>query len=96
VASPGASPRCLDYLLLIPIQDELGTDGVHIPLIYYADATLISNFRGKLFHPVIMRIGNIPSCVRNTYQRGGGALVGYISAVYSCFLSFVYGSHRYR
>jgi hypothetical protein len=31
-------------------QDELGAEGVHIPLIYYGDASLISHFRGKSFH----------------------------------------------
>jgi len=63
------------------IQNELPEDGTHTPIIFYADSTQISNFRSKNFHPIVVRLGNIPSSIWNGQKRGRGVLAGYIPVV---------------
>jgi hypothetical protein len=62
-------------------QDLLGTEGISLPLILFADATAISRFNGCKFHPVILRNGLIPSHLRSGSNFGGGLLVGYLMQV---------------
>lgn len=69
-------------------QDILGENGITVPLILYADATLISRFNGRKFHPVILRNGLVPSHFRSGTEFGGGILIGYIAQV-SHFKSLV-------
>jgi hypothetical protein len=63
------------------MQSRRGDVGVCVPIILYADKTTISSFNGHTFHPIIARMGNIWGSIRNTYDRGGGFLVGYIPEV---------------
>ncbi|KZS90435.1 hypothetical protein SISNIDRAFT_488319 [Sistotremastrum niveocremeum HHB9708] len=58
------------------IQSEIGSKGSYLPLVLYADATLVSSFNGRQFHPIIGRFGVIPGKIRNSYGRGGGTLLG--------------------
>jgi Plavaka transposase len=78
--------------LLRGTQDEIGSEGVYAPLIFYADATKMSHFGGKMFHPVVLCLGNVPSRLRNGIGKGGGVLVGYIPAV----SRLLYRNNNYR
>lgn len=63
-------------------QDAIGTAGIATPLIFFSDATLISRFNGRKFHPVIMRNGLVPVGIRNREgEFGSGTVVGMIPSV---------------
>jgi len=62
-------------------KDHVGEDGTLVPLIFYADATSITRFKNKSFHPVVMRIATMERSIRNSYERGGGTLIGYIPSL---------------
>lgn len=52
-----------------------------MPLILYSDATSITRFKNKSFHPVVLRLASMSRSIRNGYERGGGVLIGHIPLV---------------
>lgn len=63
-------------------QTTLGDLGIATPLIFFSDATLITRFNGRKFHPVIMRNGLVPISIRNQEGvTGSGTVVGMIPLV---------------
>ncbi|TDL14937.1 hypothetical protein BD410DRAFT_845594 [Rickenella mellea] len=55
--------------------------GIYVPLMIYADGTQAYRFRGKTFHPIILRLAFLPSHIRNTTGKGGGMLIGWIPEI---------------
>jgi hypothetical protein len=70
-------------------QDILGKEGISLPLIFFADATAISRFNGRNFHPVILQNGLIPSHLRSGSNFGGGLLIGYLMQASASSLSLI-------
>lgn len=70
------------YTDLLRKQTVVGqVGGVFFGMMLYADGTQAYRFGGKMFHPIILRIANLPSYIRNTTGKGGGVLVGWFPAV---------------
>jgi hypothetical protein len=55
--------------------------GIFVPMKFYADGTQAYKFRGKTFHPFVLRLPSLPSYIRNGEGKGGGVLVGYVPEV---------------
>ncbi|TDL21304.1 hypothetical protein BD410DRAFT_298266 [Rickenella mellea] len=69
----------LDWWTYQTIVAPIG--GIYIPLMIYADGTQAYRFRGKKFHPIILRLAFLPSDIRNTTGKGGGTLIGWIPEI---------------
>ncbi|KAK0207409.1 hypothetical protein IW262DRAFT_1469507 [Armillaria fumosa] len=63
------------------IQTALPTDGKPICYIIYADKTWLSSFGTVQGYPVIVRLGNLPSHIRNGQGVGGGHVIGWLPIV---------------
>ncbi|KAK0226445.1 hypothetical protein IW262DRAFT_1256821, partial [Armillaria fumosa] len=62
-------------------QTALPTDGKPIYYIIYADKTWLSSFGMVQGYPVIVRLGNLPSHIRNGQGVGGGRVIGWLPIV---------------
>ncbi|KAA1476942.1 hypothetical protein DENSPDRAFT_758082, partial [Dentipellis sp. KUC8613] len=63
------------------IQTELPDGASPVFLLLYADKTRLSSFGGAKGYPVVARIVNLPSHIRNGNGVGGGRVVGWIPIV---------------
>lgn len=61
--------------------------GIYLPIVLYSDATLLTRFNQRSFHPVNVRLAGIPGDLRNTYRRGGITLIGNLPIVSLLFHS---------
>ena len=59
----------------------IGADGKPLGLILFADKSKISSFGTLQGYPVIARIANLESDVRNGRSFGGGCVVGFLPVV---------------
>lgn len=70
--------------LLIFYKTNVSTNdpsGIYLPIVLYSDATLLTRFNQRSFHPVNVRLAGIPGDLRNTYQHGGITLIGNLPIV---------------
>ncbi|KAK0471836.1 hypothetical protein IW261DRAFT_1571498 [Armillaria novae-zelandiae] len=63
------------------IQTALPTGGKPICYIIYADKTQLSSFGTVQGYPVIVRLGNLPSHIRNGQGVGGGCVIGWLPII---------------
>ncbi|KAK0461489.1 hypothetical protein IW261DRAFT_1576985 [Armillaria novae-zelandiae] len=63
------------------IQTALPTGGKPICYIIYADKTRLSSFGMVQGYPVIVRLGNLPSHIRNGQGVGGGCVIGWLPII---------------
>jgi len=73
----------LEYIQsLIFLQSLLpNSEGKPLAFILYADQTKLSSFGSQKGYPIVARIGNLPSEVRNGKGLGGGRVVGLLPIV---------------
>ena len=58
-------------------------DGSPLMYVLYADKTRLSSFGTQKGYPIIARIANLPSDIRNGEEYGGGQVVGFLPIVSS-------------
>ncbi|KAK0501935.1 hypothetical protein EDD18DRAFT_1100438 [Armillaria luteobubalina] len=63
------------------IQTTLPDGGKPICYIIYADKTWLSSFGTVQGYPIIVRLGNLPSHIRNGQGVGGGCVIGWLPIV---------------
>ncbi|KAK0471799.1 hypothetical protein IW261DRAFT_1571685 [Armillaria novae-zelandiae] len=63
------------------IRTALPTSGKPICYIIYADKTRLSSFGTVQGYPVIVRLGNLPSHIRNGQGVGGGCVIGWLPII---------------
>ncbi|KAK0475603.1 hypothetical protein EDD18DRAFT_1115974 [Armillaria luteobubalina] len=63
------------------IQTALPTGGKPICYIIYADKTWLSSFGMVQGYPIIVRLGNLPSHIRNGQGVGGGHIIGWLPII---------------
>ncbi|KAK0472602.1 hypothetical protein IW261DRAFT_1424193 [Armillaria novae-zelandiae] len=63
------------------IQTALPTSRKSICYIIYADKTRLSSFGMVQGYPVIVRLGNLPSHIRNGQGVGGGCVIGWLPII---------------
>ncbi|KAK0476943.1 hypothetical protein IW261DRAFT_1566392 [Armillaria novae-zelandiae] len=63
------------------IQTTLPNGGKPICYIIYADKTRLSSFGTVQGYPIIVRLGNLPSHIRNGQGVGGGRVIGWLPIV---------------
>lgn len=69
------------YLMLEISQSKLPNGASPVFLIIYADKTRLSSFGTAKGYPVVARIANLPTAIRNSDGVGGGRLVGWLPIV---------------
>ena len=70
-------------VLKIMLQSQLPTDGKPLVFILYADKAKLSTFGSQKGYPVIARLANLPTSMRNGESFAGGRVVGWLPVV-SC------------
>ncbi len=73
-------------------QSQLPRDAKPLGLVLYADKTKLSSFGTEKGYPIIARVANLPTYIRNGEGPGGGRVVGWLPIV-SCHLSGIASSH---
>ncbi len=73
--------RTSAYLALEISQSKLPDGASPVFLIVYADKTRLSSFGTAKGYPVVARIANLPTAIRNSNGVGGGRLVGWLPIV---------------
>ncbi|KAH9888565.1 hypothetical protein C8Q73DRAFT_776637 [Cubamyces lactineus] len=63
------------------VEDALPEDGSPLMYALYADKTRLSSFGTQKGYPIIARITNLPSDIRNGEEYGGGQVVGFLPIV---------------
>ncbi|KAI0723921.1 hypothetical protein C8T65DRAFT_734430 [Cerioporus squamosus] len=66
---------------LYEFESSLPPDGVPLAFVLYADKTRLSSFGTQQGYPVIARLANLPSSIRNSSGHGGGQIVGFLPVV---------------
>jgi hypothetical protein len=69
------------YFMLMSSQSKLPDGASPVFLIIYADKTRLSSFGTAKGYPVVARIANLPTEIRNSDGVGGGRLVGWLPIV---------------
>ncbi|KAH9901641.1 hypothetical protein C8Q73DRAFT_636091 [Cubamyces lactineus] len=62
-------------------EDALPEDADPLMYVLYADKTRLSSFGTQKGYPIIARIANLPSDIRNGEEFGGGQVVGFLPIV---------------
>jgi hypothetical protein len=73
----------------LPEQDD-GTPSVLLAPSVYSDKSQLSSFGTVKAYPVILRVLNVHSNIRNTAGFGGGHLIGLLPHVWHILLSLVF------
>lgn len=60
-----------------------------LPILLYADKTQLSSFGTQKGYPVILRLPNLPSHIRNSDGYGGGQIVGFLPIVSQPFAQYI-------
>ncbi|KAI6036965.1 hypothetical protein BKA83DRAFT_4460212 [Pisolithus microcarpus] len=63
------------------VQSRLPPDGKVLPFILYADKAKLSSFGQQKGYPVVARLANLPTWIRNGEGIGGGRVVGWLPIV---------------
>ncbi|KAI6157711.1 hypothetical protein BKA82DRAFT_131015 [Pisolithus tinctorius] len=63
------------------VQSGLPSDGKVLAFILYADKSKLSSFGRQKGYPVVARIANLPTWIRNGEGLGGGRVVGWLPIV---------------
>ncbi|TFK83026.1 hypothetical protein K466DRAFT_666133 [Polyporus arcularius HHB13444] len=66
---------------LYKFESSLPSDGVPLPFVIYADKTRLSSFGTQQAYPIIARLANLPSDIRNSNGHGGGQVIGFLPIV---------------
>ena len=70
-------------VLKMMLQSQLPMDGKPLTFILYADKAKLSTFGSQKGYPVIARLANLPTSMRNSESFAGGRVVGWLPVV-SC------------
>ena len=70
-------------VLKMMLQSQLPMDGKPLAFILYADKAKLSTFGSQKGYPVIARLANLPTSMRNSESFAGGRVVGWLPVV-SC------------
>lgn len=60
---------------------EIDASAKPLSIVLWSDKSKLSSFGTQKGHPIVMRIGNLPSKIRNGTGLGGGRVVGFIPIV---------------
>ncbi|KAI5987075.1 hypothetical protein EDD15DRAFT_2372818 [Pisolithus albus] len=63
------------------LQSKLPPDGKLLPFILYADKAKLSSFSRQKGYPIVARLANLPTWIRNGEGIGGGRVVGWLPIV---------------
>ncbi|KAJ3858689.1 hypothetical protein EV359DRAFT_51930 [Lentinula novae-zelandiae] len=63
------------------LQDTLPANAVPLFIIFYADKNKLSSFGTAKGYPVVARLANLPTDIRNGVGEGGGRVVGWLPVV---------------
>lgn len=67
----------------LPHDASTGASGTVLAFLLYADKTKLSSFGTAKGYPIIARLANLHSSVRNGTGKGGGRVVGWLPIVIS-------------